>query len=122
MLDVRFLGRFFASCKTCIPHIRVSQIRYKCQALLDDAAVLTCMISVDLNAIRAGIAENLESSIHTSALNRTIRIKAKADAAKAPLVPINALAPVAFEKAAAIGQCWLKGLGEAQRLSRRQAA
>ncbi len=165
----------------------MSQGRYKCQALLDHAAVLSCMSYVDLNPIRAGIADNLESSSHTSAVHRIARIKANTRAAKEPLEAINASTPIAFlpitsedyldlidwtarltrpdkhgkvsateppilrklglshsqwhqqmlgtetrfcraigsaqaliDKAAAIGQSWLKDIGEAQRLIRRQ--
>src|SRR5688572_24327545 len=44
--------------------------RYRCQALLDEAAVVSCMVYVDLNPIRAGIAEDLPSSVNTSIARR----------------------------------------------------
>ena len=163
--------------------------RYKCQALLDEAAVLTCMSYVDLNPIRAGIAENLETSAHTSAAQRIETLRAHPAKANLPLASINsvtgpAILPISteayldlidwtarltrddkrgridaseppilrklglseqqwhqqmlgtetgywraigsarslMEKAAAIGQAWLKGIGSAQLLMRRQTA
>ncbi|MGE4535412.1 transposase [Halomonas sp.] len=44
--------------------------RFKSQALLDEAAVLSAMAYVDLNPIRAGMAETPETSEHTSVAER----------------------------------------------------
>lgn len=44
--------------------------RFQTQTLLDDAAVLSSMVYVDLNPIRAGIAKTPEDSPHTSIRKR----------------------------------------------------
>ena len=44
--------------------------RYTSQALLDEAAVLSCMTYVDLNPVRARITEKLEESNNTSIKHR----------------------------------------------------
>ncbi|WP_404301580.1 transposase [Alicycliphilus denitrificans] len=60
--------------------------RFKSQALLDEPALLAAMAYVDLNPIRAGIAESLPDSAHTSIAARLAELQGQG------FVPV--LAPV----------------------------
>jgi len=65
--------------------------RFKCQALLDESAVLACMAYVDLNPIRAGIADDLATSEHTSVRRRWRDAQTKATPLTAALRPLAGL-------------------------------
>ena len=64
--------------------------RFKCRRLDGDAAILACMIYVDLNPVRAGMATTPESSDFTSGQDRIIANQARRKLAQAPDNPTPA--------------------------------
>jgi len=63
------------------------QSRFKEVRLLDEAAILACCAYVDLNPMRAALAEALESSDYTSAQRRVLTLQGKAsDVSKSKLM------------------------------------
>jgi REP element-mobilizing transposase RayT len=74
--------------------------RFTSQALLDEAAVLACMAYVDLNPVRAGVAETPEAADYTSIQQRAQDTEAGEPEAGAP--PIRpALMPLVASPEAA---------------------
>nr|WP_281502176.1 hypothetical protein [Alcanivorax sp. S6407] len=63
---------------------RFWESRYKCQALLDEQAVLQCMAYVDLNPVRADMAATPEQSDYTSIQQRALKTQGKPEQSNLP--------------------------------------
>lgn len=62
--------------------------RFKCQVLCDERALLAAMAYVDLNPIRAGLAERLDDPVHTSGYERIVASRKLPEVLAEPLRPI----------------------------------
>jgi len=67
--------------------------RFKCQVLLDEPAVIAALAYVDLNPVRAGLADRLEHSRHTSIVRRLVELDAQPVQAGSKLQPLLGLSP-----------------------------
>lgn len=75
--------------------------RFKSQALLDERAVQACMAYVDLNPVRAGIAETPEDSDYTSVQQRSRDLAGPSEPAEEPEADeAPALAPLVTAESA----------------------
>ena len=78
------------------------QARFRAVRLLDESAILACTAYVDLNVIRAGLAETIETSVFTSAQQRALELRVQATGQTSPGAhpaidtdPIHRLKPIA---------------------------
>lgn len=67
---------------------RFWESRFTSVALLDESAVLSCMSYVDLNPIRTGIVEDLQSSLYTSIQKRVKELTTDRSLLTKPIDPI----------------------------------
>ena len=78
---------------------RFFQDRYKATRLIDEASILAASVYVDLNVIRAGIAETIEQSDHTSAQKRAQSLQGELEDSVEPKTkrpPVEQLRPDDF--------------------------
>jgi len=89
--------------------------RFKCQRLEDAGALLACMAYVDLNPVRAGLADTPEASAFTSVQDRSAALRARRQlasdpaSAKTPTPTQEALLEQA--RSEATRDCWLVPFG-----------
>ena len=105
------------------------EARFKCRELLDEAAVLTCSMYVDLNQVKAGQASSLIDSEHSSIRRRILAAKQReAEESRQAFACAERSEDYAFPASTAFGlfeDCWLSPIdqdgplitGEATRLT-----
>lgn len=80
---------------------RFWQSRFRAVRLLDEAAIVACAAYVDLNPIRAAVADSLKTSDYTSVQRRIQSRSAESDAKKPSTKPDGFLSPVPEKPVAA---------------------
>jgi hypothetical protein len=82
------------------------QARFRAVRLLDETAILACGAYVDLNPVRAAMAETIETSDFTSAQKRALDLQAKESSAASKPPCGQHLAPVDLhERSGKTGPC-----------------
>jgi hypothetical protein len=86
--------------------------RFGCQKLDDAGAALACMAYVDLNPVRAGMADTPEESRYTSVRDRTMARQARRRLDRAPEHPTPEQAALIAQARADAGRdAWLADIG-----------